>query len=214
LLDQVDDKEAVDIYKALGTFFRKMHAIHNQRSELLIPFPNAPSPAEYMFQAEIINGSGKHACDYGLITSKAFDRTVALWGSNLDYLKSHLPTLISTSPFLWTIYLERDDRGWRVTKLTPMAELMWWDREYNLTFLKYPPFGQQKTHLWEAFLHHYGTKPERKRMLLHLVIQRLCAAMGVYKEPATTMTQSWKSKCLDDFDEILNEIEKLTKFLR
>ena len=55
---------------------------------------------------------------------------------------------------------------------TPMAELMWWDPAYNLAFLKYPPFGQFREARWDAFLHSYGLEPERKRILLYLVMLR------------------------------------------
>lgn len=154
-------------YEAMGCFFGKMHAIHNERSELLIPFPGAPHPNDYMYQAEIIGGSGKEALARGRIAQTTYDRAIALWRDNLDYLKDHQPSLISSSPFLWTIYLEADGLAWRVTKLTPMSELMWWDPAYNLAFLQYPPFGESSASQWGAFLRGYGSEPEKKRILQH-----------------------------------------------
>ena len=142
LLETVNEAEAESIYEALGHFYSQMHAIHNERSGLLIPVPGSPSPSEYMYQAEIVGGSGRQALEAGRITQTTYDRAVSLWKESLDYLKDHQPSLINCSPFLWTIYLEKGDQGWVVTKLTPMAELMWWDPSYNLAFLKYPPFGQ------------------------------------------------------------------------
>ena len=55
---------------------------------------------------------------------------------------------------------------------TPMAELLWWDPAYNLAFLQYPPFGQFRESRWDAFLHSYGSEPERKSILLYLVMPR------------------------------------------
>jgi hypothetical protein len=52
-------------------------------------------------------GCGKRALEEGWITKAIYNRTVALWSENLDYLKDHQPALINCSPFLWTIYLER-----------------------------------------------------------------------------------------------------------
>ena len=140
LLENVDHNESDQIFEALGTFYGKMHTIRNERSELLIPFPNSPPPTEYMFQAEIVDGSGKKALDQGKISQITYDRVVDIWKENLNYLKDHQPSLINCSPFMWTIYLEKVHQEWQVTKITPMAELMWWDPAYNLAFLQYPPF--------------------------------------------------------------------------
>ena len=89
-----------------------------------------------------------------------------------------------------------------------MAELMWWDAAYNLAFLQYPPFGQVSASRWVAFLRSYGAEPERKRVLLYLVMQRLCAAMGIYKEPQTAHNAAWAAQCLADLDAILDEIAR------
>jgi hypothetical protein len=209
LLENADEAEAGAIYETLGHFFRQMHNIHNERSELLIPFPGAPSPHEYMYQAEIIGGSGRQALECGRINQATYDRAVSVWDENLDYLKDHQPSLISTSPFLWTIYLKRENQNWSVTKLTPMSELMWWDPAYNLAFLQYPPFGKFDQSRWDAFLRGYGSEPERKRVLLYLVMQRLCAAMGIYKAPHRAQHDDWAKNCLDDLEVILDDFSSL-----
>lgn len=208
LLDQVNETEAEHIYETLGRFYRQMHAIHNDQSGLLVPLPDPPAPNEYMYRAEIVGGSGERALKAGRISRATYDRAVALWDEHLSYLKDHQPALVHSSPFLWTIYLERQGQGWRVTKLTPMAELLWWDAAYNLAFLQYPPFGQVSASRWEAFLRGYGSEPERKRILLYLVMQRLCAAMGTYLEPQNARNKAWAEQCLDDLDTILDEIAR------
>jgi hypothetical protein len=209
LLEKVDEIEAERIYETLGYFYRKMHTIHNERSELLIPFPNSPHPNEYMYQAEIVGGSGKKALEEKRIPQTTYDHAVALWEEHLDYLKDHQPSLINGSPFLWSIYLEQDGRDWVVTKISPMAELIWWDPAYNLAFLQYPPFGKVSASRWEAFLRGYGVEPERKRVLLYLVMQRLCAVMGTYEAPKDMYNDAWVDECLVDLDTILDEIERL-----
>jgi len=204
LLEKADETEAERIYAALGHFYSQMHAIHHERSELLIPFAGSPPPSEYMYQAEIVGGSGKQALEERWINQETYDRSVALWGENLAYLKNHQAALINGSPFLWTIYLAREGQAWSVTKISPMAELMWWDPAYNLAFLQYPPFGQVSASRWAAFLRSYGAEPEKKRILLYLVMQRLCAANGIYKEPQTEQTQAWAQNCLDDLTTIMD----------
>jgi hypothetical protein len=206
LLEDADKAEKGHIYEALGKFYRQMHAVPNDQSSLLIPFPGSSSPSEYMYQAEIVGGSSKRALECRRITQTTYDRATALWSENLDYIKDHQPSLINTSPFLWTIYLERESQDWCVTKISPMAELMWWDPVYNLAFLQYPPFGQVSESHWGAFLRSYGSEPGRKRILLYLVMQRLCASMGIYKEPQSAYNEAWAKQCLDDLDAILDEI--------
>jgi hypothetical protein len=168
-----------------------------------------PSPSEFMYQTELIGGSGKRALEEGRITREAYDGAVALWKKHLVYLKNHQPTLIHTSPFLWTIYLQREGNEWSVTKLTPMSELMWWDPAYNLCFLQYPPFGEYCPSQWNAFLRGYGSEPDRKRVLLYLLMQRLCAAMGVFKAPTNARNIAWAQSSLTDFSGIVDEISQL-----
>lgn len=98
-----------------------------------------------------------------------------------------------------------DDRDWSVSNLSPIAELMWWDPAYNLAFLQYPSIGQAIESRWDAFLRGYCPRPERKRILLYLVLQRLAASNGFYKESQDVYKASWVEKCLDD---ILNEIDR------
>jgi hypothetical protein len=51
LLEEADEAEAERLYEAVGHFYSRMHAVQNDRSGLLIPFPGAPSPSEYMYRA-------------------------------------------------------------------------------------------------------------------------------------------------------------------
>lgn len=71
----------------------------------------------------------------------------------------------------------------------------------------YPPFGEIKEDEWKAYEKGYGELPERKRILLYAVMQRLCTAMGVYMEPYMQQNEEWRANCLKDVEEFLNEIE-------
>jgi Ser/Thr protein kinase RdoA (MazF antagonist) len=212
LLDQVAEPDARKIYQTAGSFYRSLHAIGNDRIGLWIgSTPDQPwgDPTGHMYQAEVVEGSGMRALHMGKITSRTYDRTVALWRANLDYLRDCQPALIHYSPFLWNIYLQPENGSWRVTKLMSVGDFMWWDRAYDVACLRYPPFGEMKPSWWEAFLRGYGPEPERKRILLYAVMQRLCAAMGSYWEPKSARNQAWTARALDDLDGFLDKITAL-----
>lgn len=136
LLDQVDETDAQAIYKTVGRLYCKMHAVHNDRSGIWIKDPRIVfgSPNDYMYRAEILEGSGKKALEQGRITHKTYYRAVALWAQNMDYLKKYQPSLVQMSAFLWTIYLDKEDHRWRVTKLMALLPC-WWDPAFDLASL-------------------------------------------------------------------------------
>jgi hypothetical protein len=207
LLDEVDEVEARNIYGVMGAFYRKMHSVHNDWSGIWADIPNKPSPNEFMHRAEIVNGSGKRLLEEGRISQAVYELAGLLWADNINYLKDHQPALVHGSPFLWTIYLESQDDHWELTKLTSLGDVLWWDPAYDLAFLKYPPFGGFVPGRWEAFCAAYGPPPEEKRILLYLVLQRLCAAAGVYAAPDTPANRAWSGDCLVDLEAILDAIE-------
>jgi len=213
LIDQVGEADTRAIYETLGCFYSKMHAVHNDWSGIWRDIPNKPLPNDFMYKAEIIGGSAKRALEQGQIAQRTYDRAVALWAEHLDYLKDHQPSLIHYSAFPWTIYLERDNDDWRITKLTSLGDVMWWDPAYDLACLRYPPFGEVKPGWWEAFLRGYGGDhdrlPERERMLLYAIMQRFCAAMGVYMEPQSARNKAWAKRCLVDVDIFMDEIKRV-----
>jgi aminoglycoside/choline kinase family phosphotransferase len=209
LLKSVMENEVEAIYERVGDLYRRMHAIHHERAGVWNGSPAKTldvHPNDYMYRAEIVEGSGKRALDEGRITSETYERAVTVWAAHLDYLKAHQPSLIHLSAFPWTIYLTSDRRGWRVTKLTSLGDVLWWDPAYDVACLHYPPFGAMTEARWAAFLRGYGQEPERKRVLLYAVMQRLCAAMGVYMEPASARNTAWAASALADLDGFLNAI--------
>jgi hypothetical protein len=210
------EEEAIAVYAALGDCYRRLHAIAGPASGVWAGGPDRVlpvSPNDFMYNAEIVGGSGRRALDEGRISRHTYDRAVALWATQMDYLKDHTASLVHVSPFLWTICLERDATGWRVTRLNAMGDIMWWDPAYDLAHLRYPPYGHVTPARWEAFAATYGPLPERRRMLLYLIMQRLCAAMGVYMAPQADDTRpwapdpAWPATALDGLDALMDEIE-------
>jgi hypothetical protein len=211
-LRQAPDEGAA-IYEAVGCLYAQIHAIQGPCDGLWNgSTPDAPwgDPTPYMFQAEIVEGSGKGALEAGRISRSSYERAVQLWRANLDYLKAHTPSLVHISAFPWTIYLERDAAGWRIVKLTSVGDFLWWDAAFDAACLRYPPFGEMQPAWWAGFLAGYGREPERKRLLLYAVMQRLSAVMGCYMEPEAEGNAAWREGAFKDLTSMLDELEALS----
>ncbi len=209
LLDQMMEADAEAIYTAVGSFYGRLHVIQGDHAGVWTTRPDETwgPPEDFLVEAEVVGGSGRRALEQGRITRGTYDRAVAAWTANMGYLKAYRPTLIHFSAFPWNIYLEQAGGGWQVAKLMSLGDVMWWDPAWDVACLRYPPFGEMSPRRWEAFRRGYGPEPERKRILLYLVMQRLCAAMGIYMAPQTVHSQAWVEGCLADLDAILDEIE-------
>ena len=211
LLEVVSSKEIIEIYRQLGHFYKKLHSIKGKLSGIWdennpmdVKYPISPN--KYMFNAEIINGSGKSAYENNLITKKQYDQIIKLWSENMRYLKNHEPSMVHVSPFYWNIYLEKKAR-WEVTKILSLGDIMWWDTAYDISTLKYPPFGQYNKKYWNAFLESYGKEPEEKRILLYYILHLLCTSMGVYMEPQKYKKNMDKRKLADELDKAINKLK-------
>ena len=85
LLGRVNPEEQPSIYEAIGKLYRKIHNIKNDRSGLwgddpcTIRYPIPPN--DYMFNAEIINGSGKKALLEGRISKKPVTEQLHIGGT-------------------------------------------------------------------------------------------------------------------------------------
>lgn len=209
LLSQLDKSDILEIFETLGVFYRRLHSIHSPQAGVWTESPSRPwgSPTDFMFQAEILSGSGKRTLEKGEIDAHLYKRIVDAWRDNLDYLKDFQPSLVHGSPFLWTIYLEKIPEGWSVTKLSSLGDVLWWDPTYDLAFLQYPPFGHANPDHWASFGRGYGVLPEQKRILLYTLMQRLCAANDVYMQPDSPSNRAWAKACLEDLEVFLDEIE-------
>jgi len=211
LLVKEDRQEILDVYEAMGRYYSELHSIKNDKSglwsdnpkELLYPV----SPNDYMYDAEIINGSGKLALESGMITQNNYNRIVSIWNKNMEYLKDHEPSLINLSSFIWNIYLYKINGDWQVTKLMALSDVIWWDTAFELALIKYPVFYDIDKDMWQAFLKGYGHPVEEKRLVLYSIMQKLCAAAGVYMEPQIKGKEEWISKALKNIDTYLDSIE-------
>ena len=215
-LDRSGSAAAVErrrLYHTLGAVYGRLHAVAGPRSGVWDGTPErtlAVSPNEYMFRAEILEGSARRAADSGLLSAATYQRIVSVWRAHMDELKDHRPSLVHGSPFPWTIYVDHNEQGWQVAKLTALGDVLWWDPAYDLAFLRYPPFGVTGEDDWAAFLQGYGPDraPERRRLLLYALLQRPCAAMGCYMAPESESAREWAAHCLETLPAWLDEIER------
>jgi hypothetical protein len=94
-----------------------------------------------------------------------------------------------------------------VSKLTAVGDMLWCDPAWDLASLRYPPFAEAGKERWRAFLRGCGPAPERKRLLLYAVLQRLYTFMGAYMEPQAEGNAAWVRARSGDAEAFLDEIE-------
>jgi len=212
LLYKEDREDILNIYKAMGRYYRKLHSIKNHTSGLWSDDPEKIlypiSPNDYMYDAEIINGSGKLLLESGRISENTYNRIVSIWKKNMEYLKDHTPTLINLSSFPWNIYLDKLEGTWAVVKLMALGDVIWWDPAFEIALIKYPVFYDIDEEMWQAFLKEYGSDIEEKRLLLYSIMQKLCAIAGVYMEPEVENKEQWISRSLKEIDKYLDVLER------
>ena len=214
LLEDTSPSEARKIYKTLGRFYRQLHSITNDKAGVRIgSTPDKPlgGPTEYMYQAEIVEGSGAKALAEGIISQETYDRAVSSWRDNMDFLVDFQPTLVHYSPFPWNIYMDKTGTGWDVTKIMSLGDVMWWEPAYDLACLQYPPFADHNPQYWQSFCEGYGPLPARKRILLYTVLQTLCAMMGSYWELETEVSPNWTPSAVQRLSSVLDEIDGLSR---
>lgn len=210
LLKSVNETEALEIFQTVGRVFGRMNGLHNDRSGLIQdePYNTLPvSPNEYMFNAEIVNGSGSKAVEENWISESLHQRIIRLWEENMEYLKDHRSSLVHFSPFHWTIYLDKLGGRWQVTKLMAVGDILWWDAACNVAFFKYPPFLEMKESWWNAFVDGYGEIPEMRRINLYLLLIIISAGAGTYMEPVEDSNDDWRRKAFADLEEIVEDLE-------
>jgi len=78
VLKSVNETETLKIFRTVGRVFGRMNDLHNERSGLIRDgsYNTLPvSPNEYMFNAEIVNGSGKKAVEENWISESLHRRS-------------------------------------------------------------------------------------------------------------------------------------------
>lgn len=208
------DDEITHMYRAIGRFYKHVHEIEGQTSGVWVNDPNQVmdiSPTEYLFENEIVGGSGEALVNKGAINKLVHQRIIDTWQANLPYLKNHKPVMVHGSPFPWTIYLENEKRDWQVTHITGLAETFWWDGAYDLAFLIEPPFTFMFDQWRIAFLQGYGVKPDIRRLMLYRLLQILCAVNNVYKQPHMGQEETWRQSALNSIPGLLKSLETTLK---
>ncbi len=208
------DDEIKSMYQAIGRYYRKLHSIKGQQSGVWVNNPDELfdiSPTDYLFENEIVGGSGEALVQKGTLSKLLHQRIIDVWRANLDYLKNHQPVLVHGSPFPWTIYLLKEGPGWQVSNITGLGDTFWWDAAYDLTFLLDPPFTFMFDPWRIAFLQGYGAKPEVRRLMLYRLLQTLCAVNNVYMQPKHDQIETWKQAAMHAIPGVLKTLETTLK---
>ncbi len=209
LLPHATEANKEGIYRAMGRFYRQLHAVGHDHSGWIqgagevLPFP----PADFQYNKVIVE-EGDKAVRLGLLSAEHHQWMMSLWAKNLPWLKSHQPSLVTGGAQYWTVYLTRRD-DWQVTRLTDLHDLCYWDAAWDLTTIKYPVFGELPAPvLWEAFLSAYGNAPDEKRLKLYRLMRYLDAALGNYMEPSTPENECWKMHTWQTFGALIDEAQR------
>jgi hypothetical protein len=209
LLSQVEPGEACEIYAAVGRFYRRLHAIHHERSGYIMGAGEVLplSPNDYMFRQVIVE-NGRQAVERNILDPAVYERLVRVSEGHLDMLKAHTPTLIGGG-LMWTIALDRDSSGpWQVVRLMDLPDMLYWDPAFDLAFLRYPPYTQLNEELWRAFLDGYEDIPDEKRLKLYLLIQCVDAALNNYVAPPGLFDATSPQTITQILLNTLHEVEK------
>ena len=188
LWQKTDEDGKKKIYHTLGECYKIINDIKGKKSGLFRSFENLYEtrypihPNDFMFRNEIRGGSGRGSVEEGLLRKKTFEKIVALWKTNINYLKSHVPALVHLSAFCWTISFDIKSK-WKVSKITGLGDMMWWDPGVNLALFRYPPFMEISEKHWDSFLKGYKPSVDIKRVALYGLLVQLQAYMGGYYEP-------------------------------
>ncbi len=209
-LAQAEPNELREIYRALGKFYRDLHAIHYAHSGWIdgpgIVYGRSPNQHQY---EEVIVRIGQEAVAKGFLAPADHQRLQRIWSENLAWLDQHQPTLV-LGALPWTVYLENSGGGWQVAKITDLIDGLYWDAAWDLMNIRCPAFeAPLAPELWESFLSEYGAAPDEKRLKIYGLMQQLDAAMGNYMEPASPKNALWKAEVWRNFPKLLDEVERV-----
>lgn len=208
-LRELPGGDAIPLFAELGAFFRKLHAIHSDRSGWIYGSGKVLDrhPNDFMHQAVMVENA-RRLVEQGLIDEKLHNRMVSLSEALLPELKNHKPSLVcSTLP--WTICLDRADGRWTVTRLTDMHDALYWDPVNNLSGIKYPAFGQSNNAHWKAFMSGYGgLEPDGRHMKYYFLLTCIDGALGNYMEPRSDENDRWRQAAVERIGALVEELQK------
>jgi hypothetical protein len=214
LIQTYPDDEVAQMYRAVGEFYRRLHSIPGVQSGVWVDnpddvFPNSPN--DYLYENELVQGSALLLAERHIITTLMHQRIIDLWLGNMDLLKTHQPVMVHGSPFPWTIYLEKADSKWQVTRIGAMGDTLWWDAMYDQAFLIDPPFTWMFDPWRVAFVQGYGKTPDVPRLMLYRLLQIVCAVNDVYMQPEAGQNEAWKQYALQSLPRMLTSLENQLK---
>lgn len=209
LLKRASQAQRVLIYQALGKFYCRLHSVQHPHSGWIddtgnvLPF----SPNAHQYK-EVVVRIGGEAVEKMYLSLKSYTKLRDLWSASLPWLDQHTPSLVSGA-LHWTVFLEENE-GWRVTKLTDLHDMLYWDPAWDLASIRYPVFQPSLPEdLWQAFQTSYGEVADERRLRLYALMQHLDAAMGNYMEPDSLEHKQWKANLWHTYDRFLSETENL-----
>ncbi|HRW94174.1 MAG TPA: phosphotransferase, partial [Thermotogota bacterium] len=193
-----DPRTRQEWYRAIGEFYSRVHGLKNSWAGVWKEDPAVRAypitPNAFMFRAEIVEGSGRILQERGVLSPQLHRQIIALWEKNMEFLESATPTLTHVSPFPWSLYLVKEGGSWHVSKVTALGDFTWWDADLDCTLLRWPPFAHLSEDEWNSFLEGYARTPCSQKMQLFSLLTTLCAIAGVYMEPASLSSESWKKE--------------------
>ena len=203
------EDERKQIFSSLGQAYSRIHSIKNDWSGVWDGDTSKKKypihPAEFYRHAEIHSGSNKYLLEKNIITTDIYNRICSVWNENLEYLKQRPSSLVHISPFPWSIYLDKNNV---VSKLTALADFMWWDPMSDIAHLLYPPFLNITEAERNAFVREYKLPLDEKSINLYKLLNRLCAMSGCYLAPVdSTFSKTWINEEVKTIIKILDKLE-------
>jgi len=209
---QASEDERKQIYSSLGEAYSRIHSIKSDWSGVWNGDTSKKKypihPAEFYRHAEIHGGSNKYLLENNIITGDIYNRICSVWDENLPYLKQRSSSLVHISPFPWSIYMDKNDNEFKVSRFTALADFMWWDSMSDIAHLLYPPFLNITEEERNAFIKEYKLPLDERAINLYTLLNRLCAMSGCYLAPVdSSSARVWNNEEIKTIKEILDKLE-------
>jgi hypothetical protein len=195
-----------DIYTALGKYYRRFAEIPGPFAGVWDKTPDRPKykihPADAMLMLEVEGGSGKSLLDKGIISREIYDRIIGIWKRSLPKLRALPVHLTHFSAFPWSVYLSYGQTGCFVSKITALLDILWWNEHATIAHILYPPYFHIGDDLRQSFLRGYARPVDFDIIDCFLLLYRLCAINGVYRQPEHLDSDEWRAKAVQELTQI------------